>query len=72
MNICFIFNETRVAKFIADNTLKSPEVKAMELQKYLLGSLHDVSAMGQYSTYHDNAIVKQGYDNPHMVKLAYK
>ncbi|KAJ7128080.1 RNA dependent RNA polymerase-domain-containing protein [Mycena filopes] len=68
----FTRDETTVAKFNADYARAAPEVKAAALQKYLLGSLRDPSAVGQYSTYHDNAIVKRGYDNPHTVKLAYQ
>ncbi|KAJ7484690.1 RNA dependent RNA polymerase-domain-containing protein [Mycena latifolia] len=72
LDACFTRDETTVAKFIADSARKSPEVKAAELQKYLLGSLRDASAVGQYSGYHDNAIVTKGYDNPRTVKLAYQ
>ncbi|KAJ7434748.1 RNA dependent RNA polymerase-domain-containing protein [Mycena galericulata] len=72
VNACFTRDDTTVEKFIADNAQQPPEVKAMELQKYLLGSLRDASAVGQYSTYHDNSIVTRGYENPRTVKLAYQ
>jgi RNA-dependent RNA polymerase len=72
INTCFTRDETTVAKFIGSYARESPEVKAAELQKYLLGSLRDPSAVGQYSTYHDNSIVTRGYDNPRTVKLAYQ
>jgi hypothetical protein len=61
-----------VAKFNADYAEACPEVKAAELQKYLLGSLRDASTVGIYSGYHDNSIVERGYANPRTVKLAYK
>ncbi|KAJ7770564.1 RNA dependent RNA polymerase-domain-containing protein [Mycena metata] len=69
---CFTRDESTVAKFNADYASQPPEVKAAALQKYLLGALRDPSAVGQYSTYHDNAIVTQGYDNHRTVKLAYQ
>ncbi|KAJ7145397.1 RNA dependent RNA polymerase-domain-containing protein [Mycena crocata] len=68
----FTRDETSVAQFIRDNARTPPEVKATRLQKYLLGSLRDPSAVGQYSSYHDNAIITRGYSNPRTVKLAYK
>ncbi|KAJ7268673.1 RNA dependent RNA polymerase-domain-containing protein [Mycena haematopus] len=46
--------------------------KAAELQQYLLGSLRDPSAVGQYSGYHENSIIKHGYDNHRTIKLAYQ
>ncbi|KAJ7039848.1 RNA dependent RNA polymerase-domain-containing protein [Mycena alexandri] len=72
VKLCFIRDESTVAKFNADYASQPPEVKAAALQKYLLGSLRDPSAVGQYSTFHDNAIVTKGYDNPRTVKLAYQ
>ncbi|KAJ6631174.1 RNA dependent RNA polymerase-domain-containing protein [Mycena sp. CBHHK59/15] len=72
LDFCFTCDETSVAKFNADNRGESPEVKAAHLQKYLLGALRDASVVGQYSSLHDNAIVKNGYDNPRTVKLAYQ
>ncbi|KAJ7721959.1 RNA dependent RNA polymerase-domain-containing protein [Mycena maculata] len=72
INSCFTRDETTVAEFIAVNAGKSPEAKAAELQKYLLASLRDASVVGQYSSYHDNAIVTKGYANPRTVKLAYQ
>ncbi|KAJ7910668.1 hypothetical protein B0H13DRAFT_1615407 [Mycena leptocephala] len=72
LDCCFTRDETTVAKFNADYAEALPEVKAAELQKYLLGSLRDASTVGIYSGYHDNSIVERGYANPRMVKLAYK
>ncbi|KAJ6590543.1 RNA dependent RNA polymerase-domain-containing protein [Mycena vulgaris] len=72
VNACFTRDDTTVAKFLADNARKSPEGKAAELQKYLLGSLRDASAVGLYSSFHDNSILTKGYDNHRTVKLAYQ
>ncbi|KAJ7660062.1 RNA dependent RNA polymerase-domain-containing protein [Mycena rosella] len=72
LDACFTRDETTVAQFIASSTGKAPAVQAAELQRYLLGSLRDPSAVGQYSGYHDNATLKNGYDNPRTVKLAYQ
>ncbi|KAJ7136071.1 RNA dependent RNA polymerase-domain-containing protein [Mycena epipterygia] len=69
---CFTRDETTVAKFIAENARKPPEIKAALLQQYLLGSLRDPSDVGLYSSYHDNCMVTKGYDNPRTIKLAYQ
>ncbi|KAF7349229.1 Dimethylaniline monooxygenase [Mycena sanguinolenta] len=69
---CFDRDENTVKSFNQQYAGQPPEVKAAELQKYLLGSLRDPSAVGQYSGYHDNSILTRGYDNPRTVKLAYK
>ncbi|KAF8189916.1 RNA dependent RNA polymerase-domain-containing protein [Mycena galopus ATCC 62051] len=69
---CFSRDETTVGTFNQNYALESPEVKAAELQRYLLGSLRDPSAVGQYSTYHDNSILTRGYDNHRTIKLAYQ
>jgi hypothetical protein len=72
VDCCFTRDETTVAKFNADYAGKPPDIKAAELQRYLLGSLRDPSAVGQYSGYHDNAILTRGYGNPRTVKLGYQ
>jgi RNA-dependent RNA polymerase len=58
--------------FLQRTELLSPEEKVFEMQPFLLGSLRDTSAVGQYSTMHDNAIYHLGYANPRTIRLAYK
>ncbi|KAJ6499604.1 RNA dependent RNA polymerase-domain-containing protein [Mycena vitilis] len=72
LDTCFTRDETTVKSFNAAYAEEPQEVKAAELQKYLLGSLRDPSAVGQYSGYHDNWMVQKGYDHPQTIELAYK
>ncbi|KAF7350497.1 Dimethylaniline monooxygenase [Mycena venus] len=72
IEFCFTRDERTVADFNAANPRKPPEAKAAELQRYLLGSLQDPSAVGQYSGFHDNSILINGYNSPKTVKLAYQ
>ncbi|KAJ6486858.1 RNA dependent RNA polymerase-domain-containing protein [Mycena sanguinolenta] len=69
---CFTRDENTVRSFNSRYAGQPPEIKAAKLQQYLLGSLRDPSAVGQYSGYHDNSILTRGYDNPRTIKLAYK
>ncbi|KAK7019017.1 dimethylaniline monooxygenase [Favolaschia claudopus] len=71
VNQCFEQTAKTVGEFIRENGGKSPAVKASMLQEYLLGSLRDPSAVGQYSGMHDNSVVKQGYSHPNSIRLAY-
>lgn len=47
------------------------EAKIKEIQRYLLGTLSNVSTVGAYSKMHDNAVYKLGYDHPDTIRLAY-
>ncbi|KAJ7054338.1 RNA dependent RNA polymerase-domain-containing protein [Mycena amicta] len=61
-----------VADFLQENLSTPSHIQAECLQKYLLGALRDPSAVGQYSGYHDNAVLINGYDHPQTIKLAYQ
>ena len=45
--------------------------KLKELQKYLLGAIRDSSIIGTYSTFHDNATYRFGYDHKNTIYLVY-
>ncbi|KAJ7076077.1 RNA dependent RNA polymerase-domain-containing protein [Mycena belliarum] len=72
LDACFVRDEKTVAKFIGENRRNSDDMKAVELQLYLLGALRDPSVVGHYSSFQDNAIVKFGYAHPLTVELGHK
>ncbi|KAF7300712.1 Dimethylaniline monooxygenase [Mycena chlorophos] len=73
VNKNFTQDSTTVAQFIiSTDPHTSPEIKAQRLQKYLLDALRDPFAIGQYSGFHDNAVLMKGYDHPESIRLAYQ
>ncbi|KAL1695215.1 RNA dependent RNA polymerase-domain-containing protein [Schizophyllum commune] len=50
---------------------ENAELEIIEIQKYLLSNLRDMTQLGMYSTFHENAIIKYGYANPRTVRLAH-
>lgn len=45
--------------------------KLKENQRYLLGAIRNTSIIGTYSTYHDNATYRFGYDSTNTIYLVY-
>lgn len=69
---CFHHDNEQVDAFLQRTAKHSTDAKLFEVQNFLLGSLRDTTAVGQYSSMHDNAVHDLGYNHPRTIKLAYK
>ncbi|TRM55779.1 RNA dependent RNA polymerase-domain-containing protein [Schizophyllum amplum] len=68
----FTRDNTTVDKFIqTHNAVQDNERKVAEIQRYLLSNLRDMTQLGMYSSFHENAIITYGYSNPRTVRLAH-
>ncbi|TRM60307.1 RNA dependent RNA polymerase-domain-containing protein [Schizophyllum amplum] len=68
----FTRDNTTVDKFIrTHNAVQDNERKVAEIQRYLLSNLRDMTQLGMYSSFHENAIITHGYSNPRTVRLAH-
>lgn len=64
-------NPESVRQFMQRTSSSSDDVKLVEMQQYLLGSLRNVSRVGTYSNWWMTSAYKVGYAHPDTIFLAY-
>ncbi|KAH9828578.1 uncharacterized protein C8Q71DRAFT_891776 [Rhodofomes roseus] len=64
-------NPETVPQFVDRTSCCSKADKLAEMQKYLLGSLQNVSRVGTYSNWWLASVYKNGYSHPDTIFLAY-
>ncbi|PFH49062.1 hypothetical protein AMATHDRAFT_64002 [Amanita thiersii Skay4041] len=67
---CFEVNAETLDAFSERSILLSKPVVQQQFQEVLLSGLNDAK-VGIYSGFHDQAIIKLGYDHPETIRLAY-
>lgn len=71
MDDAFQKDTTTVQGYLQDFENRPINRKMQEVQNFLLSSLRNASLVGQYSSFHDNAVYRFGYMHDEAWRLAY-